>query len=109
MGYDLHITRARRWNENEGRHIPALEWLDVCDKDRDLVADPEFGPYAAKWTGSDADGWLDWQDGNVYTTDPDRPMVAKMLRFAKQLEARVQGDGGEWYESPEQWTPEQTS
>lgn len=109
MSYDLHITRAQRWDENEGLHITADEWLSVCGNDPDLVADPENGPYSAKWQQSDSDGWLDWMDGNVYTTDPDRPTVEKMLQIAKALDGKVQGDEGEWYESPEQWVPEKAS
>lgn len=109
MGYDLHITRAERWNENDGQHIPADEWLDVCSKDPDLVADPEFGPYAVKYSGSESNGWMDWLDGNVYTTDPDQPTVLRMLQIASELQGKVQGDGGEWYESSEQWPPRQAS
>ena len=105
MGYDLHITRALQWNENEGQQILAEEWLNVRGLDHELIADPEYGPYAARFPESDSEGWMDWLDGNVYTTDPDRSTVAKMLLFARQLDARVQGDGGEWYESPDQWKP----
>jgi hypothetical protein len=103
MGYDLHITRAHHWNENEGRQIEAQEWLNARGKDPDLVADPENGPYAAKWGAAASEGWLDWLDGNVYSTDPDQPTVTKMLEMAKELDGKVQGDDGEYYDSLEQW------
>jgi hypothetical protein len=37
----------------------------------------------------------------VFTKDPDRATLAKMLRLAGRLGAKVQGDDGEFYETPE--------
>jgi hypothetical protein len=34
MGYDIHITRAEHWAENEGREISAEEWLAYVEKTR---------------------------------------------------------------------------
>ncbi|MBN1442715.1 MAG: hypothetical protein JXA90_08400 [Planctomycetes bacterium] len=102
MGYDIHITRASEWRENEGAEIRAEEWLAVIDADAQLSPDPANGPYSALWTAhpeEKKDAWLDWYAGNVYTTNPDRHLVNKMLEIAARLEARVQGDENELYES----------
>ena len=106
MGYDVHITRAARWNENAGREIASDEWLALVDEDDELTLDPPNGPYAALWKAARASagsGWFDWHDGNVYTTNPSRGAVAKMLAIAERLSALVQGDDGEVYDSERDW------
>ena len=101
MGYDLRVTRALNWSENLGSEISAEEWLSFVEQDPELVLDPDNGPYAVRFEG---DRWLDWFEGNVFTTDPDHAAVAKMLGIADRLSAAVQGDGGEFYESASQWS-----
>lgn len=100
VGYDLHITRATDWTENVGRLIDEQEWLALTRADAQLVPDPANGPYAVRY-GSAA--WFDWFEGNVFTTDPDRATVTKMLDIARDLSAIVQGDDGEIYETAQQW------
>jgi hypothetical protein len=102
MGYDLHITRALDWTTNAGSEIPADEWLALVAGDTELIADPANGSCAVRF-GTKA--WFDWFEGNVFTSDPDRPTVAKMLLIARQLDGIVQGDGGEIYERAQQWPP----
>ena len=45
------------------------------------------------------DPWLDWFEGDIYTKNPDEPILAKMLGIASSLGAKVQGDDGEVYRS----------
>lgn len=101
MGYDLRITRALDWSDNLGAEISAEEWMTVVQDDPDLVPDPTNGPYSVRFDG---DRWLDWFEGNVFTTDPDHAAVSKMLGIAQRLSAAVQGDGGEFYDSASQWS-----
>lgn len=103
MGYDLHITRSTDWADTSGREIGPQEWLAVVAEDADLISDPTHGPYAVRWTNA----WFDWSEGNVYTTDPDRSTFVKLLDLAKRLTAVVQGDDGEFYENPRQWSARQ--
>jgi hypothetical protein len=100
MGYDLHITRAIDWTDNTGLEITPEEWLRTAKADAELDSDPGHGPYAVRYR---AKAWFDWFEGNVFTTDPDRPTVAKMLAIARSLDGIVQGDDGEIYENPQQW------
>ena len=100
MGYDLRITRSTDWAENAGLEIGADEWLAVVEDDPELTLDPANGPYAVRWSSG---AWLDWYGGNVFTSDPDRSTVAKMLSLAERLSGLVQGDDGEFYESVHQW------
>jgi len=103
MGYDVHITRAELWAENEGHWITAEEWLRVVEEDEELQLDPHpsNGPYMAIWNGpsENSEPWLDWADGNVFTKNPDAPLLAKMIELAGKLKAKVQGDDGEIYDA----------
>ena len=100
MGYDLHITRSTDWMNNRGTEIRSDEWLAIVEADPDLSVDPKYGPNSAS---SASGAWFDWFEGNVFTSDPDRPTVAKMLDLASRLSAVVQGDDGEFYENAQQW------
>jgi hypothetical protein len=102
LGRDYHITRADDWQRTDGVEITATEWRACVASDPDLVPDPENGPYAVKWTGhpeGDEDAWLDWLDGNIYTTEPDPPLLDKMLQLAVSLGARVVADDNRTYEA----------
>ncbi len=61
----------------------------------------EYGgsAYFALWSGSFEypDPWFDWAQGNIYTKNPDEPILRKMLQIAQHLNAFVQGDEGEVY------------
>lgn len=101
MGYDLHITRAEHWLENEGREITWEEWLSLVADDPELTLDPDNGDELALWSGPSrhAEPWFEWWGGNISTKSPDRAIVAKMLQIAERLRARVQGDDGEFHDS----------
>lgn len=101
MGYDLRITRALDWSENVGHEISVEEWLALVEDDAQLSADPASGPFAARYK---SDGWFDWFEGNVFTTDPDHATVVKMFGIAERLSGAIQGDDGEFYDSPNGWS-----
>ena len=111
MGYDLHITRAANWGENHGLEISAEEWLAIVSEDPELRPDLSNGPFAAAWNSPDSEqvGWFDWYEGTVFTTDPDGPIVGKMVSLARLLAGKVQGDDGEAYESQKDWRGQPSS
>jgi hypothetical protein len=43
--------------------------------------------------------WFSWFEGNIDTRAPDRATMCKMYKIAKALNARVQGDDGEFYDA----------
>jgi hypothetical protein len=102
MGYDLHITRAKWHFENEGQWITTDEWLEYIKGDPELKLAGYNGEYFAWWSGKSEypDPWLDWFDGNIYSKNPDDPIIDKMIAIAKKLNAKVQGDDGEVYVGP---------
>ena len=99
MGYDLHITRAEYWAENDGHEITAAEWLAYVEEDPELTLDASNGDYFAIWSGKSEypDPWFDWAEGDIYTKNPDDPILEKALSMAKRFNAKVQGDEGEVY------------
>jgi hypothetical protein len=98
MGYELHITRKTFWAD-PGDDISQEEWRVAIDADPELELHPAKGPNAALWKGTStrAEPLLDWAFGNVVVSDPDRPLIDKMVGLAARLEARVQGVNGEFY------------
>jgi len=100
MGYDIHITRADDWAENQGFEISTEEWLNLAQSDPDLVPVPENGKYFVVWHGATEypETWFDWSNGNINTTAPDKATLSKMLEIARKLNAKIQGDEGELYE-----------
>jgi hypothetical protein len=99
LGYDLHITRRANWSDEEGPEITAEEWLAVVHDDPELTLAGYTGEHFALWRGKSKypEPWLDWEDGNVVTKNPDDPLIDKMVEIAKRLDAKVQGDDGEVY------------
>lgn len=100
MGYDLHITRASDWSDNKDNWITSEEWLSLINCDHELVLNKVNGPFFADWNGASKyeTPWFDWSEGNIFTKNPDRAIVGKMLQIANELNATVQGDDGETYE-----------
>lgn len=101
MGYDLHITRKKFWADQDGPQITAAEWLAYVATDPQLRLDQSSQSHAVKLSleSEHDEPWLEWFQGDVYTKNPDEPILAKMLEIAKALNARVQGDDGEIYRS----------
>jgi len=98
MGYDLHITRAESWAENEGLEISAQEWHDYISRDGELRIDADNADMVL-WNGKSqySEPWFAYRMGEIYTKNPDKPMIVKMCKIAVSLNARVQGDDGELY------------
>ncbi len=103
MGYDIYITKARSYSSNQGFEISPEEWLRIIEADSSLEIDQENGRFFARWSGASKlkEPWLDWEEGNIFTKYPDRALLGKMLEIAKILNAKVQGEEGEIYNSVE--------
>lgn len=103
MSYQVYITRAEFWAENEGSEVSAREWLELAQEDAEITLDEANGPYFGVVRGSQEseEAWLDWFEGNLYTAYPNRELQKKMLQIAGQLGGIVQGDDGEIYTKPE--------
>ena len=103
-------TWRHNWTSSAGHEIPTTAWQDLVSEDPELRPDGENGPHAVEWLdpAGGVRGWFDWYAGVVYTTNPDRARVGKLLDIAARLGARVQGDAGEFYEKAEDWQEQAT-
>ena len=78
--------------------------INVVASDPELRPSPAQGPYFVLWAGPcryPGGTWFNWDRGRVLTKGADRAIAAKMLELARWLEARVQGNHGEFYQHPE--------
>jgi hypothetical protein len=100
LGYDLHISRKPFWADEDGPAISLEEWLACAAEDPELRPDAE-NPSKKNWVVTLPEGsWPLWWElsGELLTKNPDPPAIAKMVRLASLLAARVQGDDGEVYD-----------
>lgn len=123
MGYDLHITRSENWIDPDGPRISIDEWLALID------ADPELDPRSevtarlpdgevltlpmenlAVWTGHPqaVEVPFHFTGGRISVPMGDTTALAKAHQIAAALDARIQGDEGEFYE-PEPVAPSNRS
>jgi hypothetical protein len=109
MGYNLCITRARSSLDHSDHPIPEGEWQAVVRSDTSLRISQE--DYFERKAG---DGTIErmqlviWQEhpdripfwyeeGAVFTKNPDEKTIEKMVQLATKLEARVLGEEDEEY------------
>ncbi|WP_327675542.1 hypothetical protein [Kitasatospora sp. NBC_00458] len=110
MGYDVHITRRQDWWDDEGEDIGAAAWEAVVAADPELVMlpTPEEWRGDVEWVPEAGPGGrgspllreaLWWSAGRISAKHPGDELLAKMCRLARALDARVQGDDGEYYDT----------
>lgn len=117
MGYELHITRREFWaDEDNGSPIALDEWKAYIATDPELRHDgyAEATTNTGETVRIEVDGIAVWTaysksgiDGNcawiyhsgdcIVAKNPDKEIIGKLHRIAQDLDARVQGDDGEFY------------
>jgi len=99
VGYDLHITRKAFWADDEGPVITLENWAAYVETDLEITLDPEnpgTENYVLRCGQHSCPLW--WEErGEVCTTNPEPEVIAKLVRVAAALGARVLGDDGEVY------------
>jgi len=118
LGYEVHITRGEDWAESGTAPITLADWVAYVKADPEMRLD-DFAeattpsgetiridsPGIAVWVGYSAHdeggnmAWFSWFRDHVSVKNPDEEILGKMCRIAKALNAKVQGDEGELYDS----------
>ena len=113
MGYDVHITRKTEWSDESGPLITEDDWRAYVASDPELVITgcaecktpagdviKMTHPLLTEWRhhSSRTTIWLSYFEGNLSIKNPDEECLAKMRKIASKLQARVQGDDGEFYD-----------
>jgi hypothetical protein len=115
MGYELHIHRRKEWFDRDGPQIALDEWRALCASDPSLTITDKAEALTpsknvivykneglAKWLDESlpvSATWFDYRRGVISTKNPDPATIAKCCEIAEKLNARVQGDDGEFYRS----------
>lgn len=99
MSYDIHITRKNNWLDEIGPRISLEEWVAYVAGDPEIGHDAENGPEDFLYLGHPDGPWALWWNprGEIMTSRVDDAILAKLIRIAASLEARVIGDDGEHY------------
>jgi hypothetical protein len=109
VGYDLHITRKQNWFD-ASPVIDLSEWLEYVAGDPELQHDAfaeavsadssvlrVASPGICVWKIDSAAVWFMWSTGDIVVKDASLEVRQKMWRIARSLQAKVQGDEGEYY------------
>ncbi len=117
MGYDVHITRKEYFFDEDGEEISLDEWKSYIANDPEMrldgYAEAKFPEGTLRvesegmavwegWSKNEIDGGLAWMDhfeGSIACKNPDEEILKKMYQIASTLDAKVQGDEGEIYDS----------
>ena len=118
MGYELHIIRRNDWdNDEEESDITLDEWLKYVATDSELKLTNGYeikipnvqsiwhnSPGFCLWTAhpeskSSNSLWFDFGSGIISAKYPDDYTIMKMIQIAAVLDAKVQGDDGEYYDN----------
>ncbi len=98
-GYDLHITRKVFWADDAGPNITFEEWQEHLKTDPQIVRDTANGPQDF-WVSIGRESFPLWyrpELGELYTKNPSDAAIKKLEDIAHTLDAKVQGDDGEFY------------
>ena len=106
MGYDLHIVRTNDWTDAAESPILKNEVASLIE------ADPEMDWSSTEFVDSVGDGgeavrlpfikwrgtsYFLWDRNQIICKNPDEKLIAKMIKMADLLQAKVVGDDGERY------------
>lgn len=98
-GYDVHVTRKDFWADESGPEITFEEWARCQRSDPQIVSDVNNGPndFMVDISGGTFPLWYEAARGEPYTKDPSEQAIRKLQEVARCLDARVQGDEGEFF------------
>lgn len=98
-GYDLHISRKVFWADELGPEITLKEWQEHLRIDLQVIRDIANSPqgFIVSIPGESFLLWYRSDIGELFTKNPTDRAIAKLEEIARSLNARVQGDDGEFY------------
>lgn len=98
-GYDLHISRKAFWSDDFGPKITFEEWQEYLKTDPQVIRDVANSPqdFIVLMPGESFPLWYRADIGELFTKNPTDRAITKLEEIAHRLNARVQGDDGEFY------------
>jgi len=100
MGYEVHITKKEFWADEDGAILKKEDWNNYVNSDPEIVQDKNNSEddYLVKDSVSEWPIFWSPDIGEIYTKNPTDLAIEKLKVIAKKLNAKVQGDDGEYYE-----------
>jgi hypothetical protein len=103
MGYDISIVR---YQGEDAVDIPESEWMEYVKSDPELELSEisndsdywEWNAHLKYQNSSEGRPWFNYWRGRIYSKNPDEEVIAKMFQIATSLNAKVQGQEGEFYD-----------
>jgi len=95
MGYVVYVTRRDALNDQSAVPIPVEAWHELVSQDPELVPSAD-SPEHISWIGlsSVREPWFEWDDGEIWTQNPDSAQLSKMCEMARELNAFVLNEEG---------------
>jgi hypothetical protein len=103
MGYDISIVR---YHGEDAVDIPENEWLNYAKSDAELEPSEisndstywEWNAHSKYHDPTEGRPWFHYMGGQIYSKNPDEEVRVKMFQIAGSLNAKVQGQEGEFYD-----------
>jgi len=93
------LTEAELADTQRGRRTPPYDVLieSSIPGIKPIRVGVQRAPSYLIWTGDPAIGpiWFAWSNGQVEIKNPPKPAIAKAMKLAQRLDARVVGESGE--------------
>lgn len=104
-GYDVHITHKENWFDENEICINKSDWKQYLDHDSTIQNDLDngIGNYLVYINKNEYSMWFDYKNCDLGTKNPNAELLGKFIEIAKALNAKVQGDDGEIYITPEKF------
>jgi hypothetical protein len=104
MSYNLNIIRQDDWSDYDAESTISLdEWIMYAENDPELELDTNQKIFIKcyKWNAypySNEIAWFAYNNGSVFTKNPDFYVIKKMISIASALNGKVRGEEHEFYD-----------
>ncbi len=102
-GYEVHITHKENWFDENTICINKDDWQSYLENNSVIQDDSNngIGNYLVHINNNEYSMWFDYNNCDLQTKNPNAELLGKFIEIAKALNAKVQGDDGEVYITPE--------
>ena len=99
MGYDLHITKKDFWADENGQCISREDWNNYVKTDNQIQHNTKnsIDDFLVSLEREHFPLWYNPDICEIYTNNPSKKVIDKLIKISEALGARVQGDDGEIY------------
>lgn len=103
-GYDVHVTKKEHWTDENDICINKADWKKYLETNSSIQVDHDSieDSYLVYINNDEYAMWIDYKGCDLMTKNPNTEFINKLIEISKALDAKVQGDDGEVYITPDQ-------